>query len=90
MPGVLDDPVRAILGDFTLACVAIRQDLEYKVLDQAVITDDQGAIIYNLPQQDMVALRVTGRYAFATAIPVSRAGSGATVYPFATLQNAGA
>ena len=86
VPGVLADPVRAVLGDFSMACVAIRQDLEYKVLDQAVITDDTGAIIYNLPQQDMVALRVTGRYAYATAIPVSRVGTGADKYPFATLQ----
>jgi HK97 family phage major capsid protein len=89
MPGVFADPVRAVVGDFTLACVGVRQDLEYKVLDQAVITDDTGAIIFNLPQQDMVALRVTARYGYATAIPVTRAGTGADKFPFATLQNTG-
>jgi len=87
LPGVFADPVRAVVGDFNLAVVGVRQDLTYKLLDQAVITDDTGAIIYNLPQQDMVALRVTMRVAYATGIPVTRAGSGATVYPFATLQS---
>jgi HK97 family phage major capsid protein len=90
IPGVLTDPVRAVVGDFNLAVVGVRQDLTYKLLDQAVITDDTGAIIFNLPQQDMVALRVTMRVAYATGVPVTRAGSGADKYPFATLQNSGA
>ena len=90
LPGVLADPVRAVVGDFDLAVVGVRQDLTYKVLDQAVITDDAGAIIFNLPQQDMIALRVTMRVAYATGIPVTRAGTGADKYPFATLENAAA
>jgi HK97 family phage major capsid protein len=86
MGGVLSDPQRAVVGNFDMACVAVRQDLEYKVLDQAVITDDEGTIIYNLPQQDMIALRVTGRYAFAVAVPATRAGV-ANAYPFAVLRD---
>jgi hypothetical protein len=35
----------------------------------------------------MVALRVTGRYAYATAVPATRAGA-ATPYPFSVLQDA--
>jgi HK97 family phage major capsid protein len=86
--GVFDATTLAVTGDFDLAVLGIRQDMTYKLLDQAVITDDTGAIIYNLPQQDMLAMRVNFRAAFATAAPVTRpdAGSG-TPYPFAVLQD---
>ena len=70
-----------------MAVVGVRQDLTYKLLDQAVITDDTGAIIYNLPQQDMLALRVVARFAFAVATPVSRNAADAG-YPFAVLNSA--
>jgi hypothetical protein len=43
-------------------------------------------VIYNLAQQDVVALRVTARFAFAVGIPATRAG-GATPYPFSVLQD---
>jgi hypothetical protein len=38
-----------VSGDFSLGIIGVRQDLTYKVLDQAVITDDTGKVIYNLP-----------------------------------------
>jgi len=41
--------------------VGVRSDISIKVLDQAVIQDGAGAIVYNLAQQDMVATRVTFR-----------------------------
>lgn len=47
-----------VAGDFQNLVYAIRQDITYKVLDQAVISDADGKVIYNLAQQDMVALRV--------------------------------
>lgn len=63
---------------------AMRRDVTYKILDQAVIQDSGGNIVYNLAQQDMVALRAVMRLGFALPHPVSRMDSG-TGFPFAVL-----
>jgi HK97 family phage major capsid protein len=47
--------------------LGVRKDVTYKLLDQAVIQDNTGAIIYNLAQQDMVALRLTFRAGWQVA-----------------------
>jgi len=78
----------AVVGDFNMAILGIRQDITYKLLDQAVISDDAGKVILNLAQQDAQALRVVARFGFAKAKPVTRSDS-ATPYPFAVLQDAG-
>src|ERR1700686_3996255 len=39
----------------------IREDIDVKILDQAVISDNNGVIQFNLAQEDMVALRVRFR-----------------------------
>lgn len=76
-----------IAGDFTKAVYAIRQDMTYKVLDQAVITDTDGKVIYNLAQQDMVALRCVMRLGVQIAAPVTyRNASNVQRYPFSVLQ----
>jgi hypothetical protein len=67
--------------------IGLRQDITYKMLDQAVITDDTGAVIINLPQQDAQAMRVTARFGFVVAQPKTHAGA-ATPYPFGVLQDA--
>jgi predicted phage gp36 major capsid-like protein len=64
--------VEAVTGDFTQAILGVRQDLNFKMLDQSVIQDNTGAIIYNLAQQDLVAMRVTARYAYQVPNPVNR------------------
>lgn len=53
--------LRALIGDYSQFVVGVRSDITLKILDQAVITDNSNAIIYNLPQQDMTALRLTFR-----------------------------
>lgn len=56
-----------IVGDFTNGILGVRSDFTWKLLTEAVIQDGSGAIIYNLAQQDMVAMRVTFRCAFQVA-----------------------
>jgi HK97 family phage major capsid protein len=53
--------VRAFALDGSEFVVGIRRDITLKMLDQAVIQDNTGAIQYNLAQQDMVAARLTFR-----------------------------
>lgn len=75
-----------LAGDFSQAVYSIRQDMTYKVLDQAVISDGDGNIIYNLAQQDMVALRCVMRLGWQLPNPITGLNSDeATRYPFAVL-----
>jgi HK97 family phage major capsid protein len=84
------DEADLFTGDWSNGIVGIRQDLTYKLLDQAVITDDEGAIIYNLAQQDMVAMRVVARFGWQIANPVRRKNtSNSTRSPFAVLRPIG-
>jgi HK97 family phage major capsid protein len=59
--------VYTLVGDWSQFVVGVRQDITMKILDQAVITDNTGAIIYNLPQQDMTAIRLTFRVGWQVA-----------------------
>ena len=77
-----------IAGDFSQAVYAIRQDVTYKILDQAVIQDTDGSILYNLAQDDMVALRVVMRLGWEIPNPVNALNETATRFPFASLKPA--
>ena len=81
-----------IIGDFTQAVYSIRQDITYKVLDQAIIQDPStGDILYNLAQEDMVALRVTMRLGWEIPNPINAlAPDEAVRFPFAAIQAASA
>jgi HK97 family phage major capsid protein len=75
-----------IAGQWSELVYAIRQDITYKVLTEAVIQDGSGAIVYNLAQQDMVALRAVMRLGFALPNPINRVNTtAATRFPFAVL-----
>ena len=75
-----------ISGDFSQLVYSIRQDLDVKLLTEGVITDSAGDIVYNLPQQDMVALRFTFRLGFQISNYVTQAqATEGSRYPFAVL-----
>jgi HK97 family phage major capsid protein len=75
-----------ISGMWNQLVYSIRQDITFKVLDQAVIQDGSGTIVYNLAQQDMIALRVVIRLGFQLPNPINRVNeTAATRYPFAYL-----
>jgi HK97 family phage major capsid protein len=76
-----------IAGDFSQAVYAIRQDVTYKVLTEAVIQDpSDGSILYNLAQDDMVALRVVMRLGWEIPNPVNALNETETRFPFASLK----
>lgn len=80
------DEATLIAGDFSQAVYSIRSDVDYKVLTEAVIQDPStGEILYNLAQEDMVALRVTFRMGYAIPNPVNALDGTETRFPFAAL-----
>lgn len=83
------DKTKSVLvaGDFSQAVYAIRQDVTYKVLTEAVIQDPAtGDILYNLAQDDMVALRVVMRLGWEIPNPVNALNETTTRFPFANLK----
>lgn len=68
------DPTKAmmIVGDFSQLVYSIRQDITYKLLDQATIIDPTTkAVVYSLAQQDMVALRAVMRLGWEIPNPIN-------------------
>lgn len=83
------DPTVAqmVAGNWRQLVWAMRQDIETKILDQAVIQDPSTKeIVYNLAQQDMIALRVTFRAGFAVPNPATRLNEHRTLVPFAYIE----
>ena len=88
--GAFDNKVaQMVVGDWSQAVYAIRQDITVKILDQGVIQDPNNkGIVYNLAQQDMIALRVVFRMGWALPNPATRLDTGRTMCPFAYLEPA--
>ena len=92
----------AVVGDFRYLVYSFREEMAMKLLTESVIQDpNTGAILYNLSQQDMVALRFTMRLGVALPNPVNRVSGvlssdgkyvekGSSAYPFAIITKSGA
>jgi len=59
--GVAGTNVRLFLGDWTQFVIGVRQDVTMDIFREGVIQDNTGAIVFNLMQQDMTAIRLTFR-----------------------------
>lgn len=86
--GSFDNSIcQMIVGDFKRAVYAIRQDITVKILDQGVIQNPTTKdIVYNLAQQDMIALRVVFRMGWALPNPATRIDEDRIGCPFAYLE----
>lgn len=75
-------------GDFRRSfVVGVRKDVSFEVFREGVIQDNTGTIVYNLMQQDMIALRVTFRAGWQVANLMTYANlNEATRYPAAVLE----
>lgn len=61
-----------IIGDFSKCVYAIRQDVEFEMFTQGVVSDPStGNVVYNLMQQDMIAIRCTMRLGWEVPNPVN-------------------
>lgn len=76
----------ALAGEWNNAVYSIRQDMTFQIFDTGVISDDEGKIVYNLLQQDMVAMRVVMRIAWQVANPIDIDRDLETSFPFAVLE----
>lgn len=86
--GFNDTTAFAIVGDFRYLVYSLRQDMRVKMLEESTLVDPAtGTTLYNLGQQDMVALRFTMRFGYQLPNPVNRVG-GESAYPFALIVKA--
>ena len=75
-----------ILGEWNKLVWSLRQDITWDIFDQGVIQDATGAVVYNLMQQDMLALRAVMRIGWQVPNPINRLqATEANRYPFAAL-----
>jgi len=83
------DEAKLIVGDSRYAVLGIRQDITFKLLDQAsvTITISGTPTLVSLAENDLIGLRFKMRVGFQTAETLTKEG-GADAYPFAVLQPA--
>jgi len=74
-----------IVGDWSQLVYSIGEDVKFDLFDTGVIQDGNGAIVYNLLQHDMVALRVTFRMGWALPTPAQWVAVSGVQYPFAAI-----
>lgn len=85
-------PARSLMiaGDWMQLMFAIRKDISWKILTEAIIQDPTTKeIVYNLAQQNMVALRASMRLGWQVPNPINRLNQDdETRYPFSVLGQA--
>ena len=75
-----------VSGQWNQLVFSMRQDISWMITNQGVITDASNNIIYNLFQQDMIALRVVMRLAWQLPNPINKVeATEANRVPFAAL-----
>lgn len=74
-----------VAGDFKQAVYSIRQDIKWELKTDGVITDDEGKIVLNGLENNMVFLRFVMRLGWALPNPINRIDSSDNRYPFAVL-----
>lgn len=86
--GAFDSSIcQMIVGDFNAVVYSIRQDIDVKLLDQAVIQDPTtGEIVYNCAQDNMICLKATLRLGWAVPNPATRLNGDRTMVPFAYIE----
>lgn len=77
------DVATLVAGDPRFAILGTRQDLTFKLLDQAAVTI--GSELVSLAEHDLLGLRFKMRVGFQTAQTITKDG-GASAYPFAVLK----
>ena len=77
---------KLIVGDLSQAVYAIRKDITFKLITEGVIQDTDGTILYNLAQQDMVALRFVMRLGWEIPNPINATDTSASRFPFALVK----
>ncbi len=84
--GSISSTYKLISGQWDQLVYSMRQDITYSMSTEGVISDAGGNIVYNLFQQDMVALRAVMRIGFALPNPINYMNeTEATRCPFAYL-----
>ena len=86
------DPSQSLMisGDWSQLVYAMRKDITWKLLTEAVIQDSSGNILINLAQQDAVALRAVMRVAWQVPNPINHLQPDENErYPFAVLGGVG-
>lgn len=76
-----------VAGNWNQLVYSIRQDISTKILTEGVIQDPETKqIVYNLAQQDMIALRVVFRIGWALPNPATRLNPDRANVPFAYIE----
>ena len=78
----------AIAGDWENAVYSIRQDMTFQIFDTGVISDEEGKVVFNLLQQDMIAMRAVMRIGWQVINPIDIDRPDRSGFPFAVLQPA--